>query len=69
MEEKEKTLLLDIIEKLQKNKISKLNWNRYKYFIDLLYKDETAKVTLTGDKDNSQHRLNNTCFYSIGSTD
>ena len=69
MEEEEKILLLDIIEKLKKSKISKLTWNQYKWFIDLQYKEEIEKVTLTENKDNLQSQLDNTCFYTIGSTD
>ena len=64
MEEK----LILICDLLIENNVTQLEWERMKYFIDLQYKNEIAKVTFTGDKDNLKQQIKNTCFYSIGST-
>lgn len=64
-----KEVLIQICELLTDNNITNLEWNRYKAFINLQYKDEQEKVIFNKDKDNLRQQLKNLCFYSIGSTD
>lgn len=69
MEEKQKEVLIQICKILKENKITDLEWNRYKFFIDMQYKDDKEKIIFNRDKDNLKQQLDNMCFYSIGSTD
>lgn len=64
MEEK----LIIICDLLITNNVTQLEWERMKHFIDIQYQNEIEKVTFTGDKDNLKHQIENTSFYSIGST-